>query len=188
MDPNDVRLSKTLAFILRHHPHYYELELDDDGWIDLDLLIAAIQIENKHFSHVSRADIERIIATSDKQRYEIVDDRIRAMYGHSVDLNFAYRATKPPPVLYHGTSGAALKIILTEGLKPMSRKFVHLSADAATARMVGQRKGGRLVILYVAATQAHTDGIAFYARNDDVWLADHVPAQYLTPGYPGVDE
>jgi putative RNA 2'-phosphotransferase len=180
LSPEDVRLSKTLAFILRHHPHYYELELAPGGWIGMADLLDALRRENQRFAAVTQADIERIINASDKQRYEIEGGRIRALYGHSVDAALAYTPGEPPTVLYHGTAAKVVPIIQNEGLKPMSRRYVHLSADEETARLVGQRKGGKLVLLYVAALQAHQNGIAFYYGNDDVWLADHVPPDYIT--------
>lgn len=180
LDKDDVRLSKTLALILRHHPHYYELELEPGGWIGLEALLDALRRENKHFIEVTRADIERIIARSDKKRYELDGDRIRAYYGHSVDTALSYEPTEPPAVLFHGTAAQAVAIIRREGLQPMSRRYVHLSVDKATASMVGQRKGGKVVLLYVAARQAYADGVKFYYGNDDVWLADHVPQQYIT--------
>jgi putative RNA 2'-phosphotransferase len=38
-------------------------------------------------------------------------------------------ASKPPAILYHGTSPSAAKNIMSEGLRPMNRQYVHLSTD-----------------------------------------------------------
>lgn len=46
----------------------------------------------------------------------------------------------PPAVLFHGTATASLPVILADGLRPMRRQYVHLSADRDTALSVGSRK------------------------------------------------
>jgi putative RNA 2'-phosphotransferase len=61
----------------------------------------------------------------------------------------------------------------------MGRQYVHLSTDVATARQVAGRKRGAPVILTVWAGEAHRAGVPFYLGNEQVWLADAVPARYL---------
>ena len=61
----------------------------------------------------------------------------------------------------------------------MGRQVVHLSTDVETARQVGLRHRGRLVVLAVDAAGAFHDGVHFYRGNKDTWLADAIPADYL---------
>lgn len=63
----------------------------------------------------------------------------------------------------------------------MGRHHVHLSPDAATARVVGARRG-RPVVLRVDATAMHAADHRFLVADNAVWLTDHVP-----PGYLDVD-
>ena len=63
---------------------------------------------------------------------------------------------------------------------PMGRQYVHLSVEVETARAVGQRKAAQPVILAVAAQAASRSGVALYAGNAMVWLADRVPAQFIS--------
>jgi putative RNA 2'-phosphotransferase len=95
-----------------------------------------------------------------------------------VEVELGYAAVMPPEVLYHGTAIQHQDSILREGLQKMSRHQVHLSADLATARTVGQRHG-RLVLFEVAAGALHRAGHAFYQADNGVWLTDAVPAKYL---------
>jgi putative RNA 2'-phosphotransferase len=60
----------------------------------------------------------------------------------------------------------------------MRRHHVHLSADTATARMVGARHGVPVVFLVDAAAMAR-DGFTFYRSTNGVWLVDRVPPGYL---------
>lgn len=180
MPEHDLKLSKILSVILRHNPEAFGLTLADGGWVLIDDLILAIQRQKPRYATLQRSDLEQLIVTSDKQRYEIQGDRIRAFYGHTVEVDVQYDAIEPPALLYHGTSHKTVPIILEEGLKPMRRQYVHLSADYQTARIVGQRQGGRVVVLQVDAGQAYADGIVFYQSHDAVWLVEAMPPQYLT--------
>lgn len=78
-----------------------------------------------------------------KVRFEIKDDKIRVMYGHSSSFipftKIQKIASKPPHSLYHGTSQFVVKNIMSEGFRLMNRHYVHLSTDKNTALQVGKR-------------------------------------------------
>ncbi len=179
MPLDDIALSKTIAHALRHAPWVYELELYDEGWVFLDSLVAALREKGGAWSELSRRHIEAMMATADKQRYELEGNRIRAVYGHSLPGRLARVPAAPPAMLYHGTPPRAAARILKEDLKPMGRQYAHLSVDRETAQQVGRRRAPAPVILQVASAAAHDAGVVFYAGNDKVWLADSVPAEFL---------
>ena len=85
---------------------------------------------------------------------------------------------EPPEFLYHGTADRFLESIMSQGLKPMSRLYVHLSRDAETAYKVGQRHG-KPVVLKVHTGQMARDGFQFYLSENGVWLTGKVDAKYL---------
>lgn len=85
------------------------------------------------------------------------------------------RAT-PPAILFHSTSHNAADAITRDGLKPISRQYVHLSVDRAAALEVGRRKSQVPVLFEIEARAAHDSGVAFYTGNEKVWFADFVPA------------
>ena len=172
-------LSRTISHALRHEPWLYELELDEEGWVPLDLLIEALRAERPAWATLTATDIERMIDQSEKKRHEMNDGRIRAFYGHSVPQRLQLAQEKPPAILYHGTAPATAETIRTEGLKPMGRQYVHLSADPETALKVGSRKAKEPVILKIASGLAHDEGTPFYHGNEMVWLADSVPAKFV---------
>ena len=177
MDYN--KLSKTVAHALRHEPWLYELEPDGDGWVHIDQLIDSLATDQPDWAILSPADLVQMIALSDKKRYEIRGDRIRAIYGHSIPGKIQHEVSIPPDILFHGTSPSILDKILKEGLLPMKRQYVHLSVTYEEAVMVGKRKSGKPVILRVLAGKANEAGVKFYKGNDKIWLADKVPAQFL---------
>lgn len=169
-------LSKRAAHALRHAPGEYGLALDAEGWVEIRLLAGSLG--------VTADTVEAVAATSSKNRFEVRDGLIRARYGHSVAERIAYQPIVPPDELFHGTSPAAAEIILTEGLLPRRRQYVHLSPDIATAREVGARKAPRPVILVVDALGAHAAGIVFYPGNEKTVLADHVPPRFIRKATP----
>ena len=172
-------LSKALSHALRHEPWVYELELDDEGWASLDTVIGVLRDQQEDWRNLSRMDVERMIESSAKRRHEIQASRIRALYGHSVPGKLRREPATPPAVLFHGTSAEAAPTIEREGLRPMSRQYVHLSVDLATALEVGRRKSRATVLFEIEARAAHDDGVAFYAGNEKVWLADLVPSRFM---------
>jgi len=176
---SDVALSKVVSHALRHEPSTYGLELDGAGWVPVTDLVHALHRRGTRWRHVDRAALEQMVESSAKRRYEIDGDRIRAMYGHSVAGRVEAVEAQPPPVLYHGTSPRAWESISVRGLLPMGRQYVHMSADGATAGEVGRRKSPTPVVLRVDAGAAHARGVRFWQGNDEVWLAQEVPAEYL---------
>ncbi|MFV2012748.1 MULTISPECIES: RNA 2'-phosphotransferase [unclassified Micromonospora] len=97
----------------------------------------------------------------------------------SVPIDLGLVALPPPERLYHGTTAAALDSIRATGLHRARRHHVHLSADTDTARRVGARRAGGVVILTVDAAAMARDGHLFYRSANGVWLTDAVPPRYL---------
>ncbi len=60
----------------------------------------------------------------------------------------------------------------------MKRHHVHLSPDAATAAMVGARRGKPVVLTVRAAVLAAT-GQPFFLTANRVWLTSCVSPEYL---------
>lgn len=168
-----IRLSKRLSYVLRHAPESVGLALDDAGWVSVDALLAALAASG---TETSRDVLAQVVAESDKQRFALSDDgtRIRARQGHSVSVALGYAPATPPDLLYHGTVARFLDAIRTQGLHPRGRHHVHLSADIATARQVGQRRGTP-VVLTVDAAKMVLDGHELYRTDNGVWLVATVP-------------
>lgn len=171
------RLSKRLSLVLRHDPASVGLTLDPAGWVRVDDLLEALRTADVD---VSRAALDEVVRTSDKQRFAFdgTGTRIRAQQGHSVPVDLGLDPEDPPAVLWHGTVDRFLGAILAEGLAPRQRHHVHLSPDVATARVVGARRGAPVLLRVDAAAMA-ADGHVFRCSGNGVWLVDAVPPRYL---------
>jgi putative RNA 2'-phosphotransferase len=173
-----VRISKYLSKHLRHQPERLGLELLPGGWIEVEKLLAAA---SAHGFEISLADLQQVVATNDKQRFAFNDsgDLIRANQGHSIEIDLQLLVQAPPDTLYHGTHVKAVAAILASGLQKMSRHHVHLTTDLNMAFKVGGRRG-ESVILAINTPAMVTADYRFYRTENDVWLVDAVPPEYLT--------
>ncbi|MFW8626827.1 RNA 2'-phosphotransferase, partial [Deinococcus sp. ME38] len=115
----DHALSRRLSYLLRHAPHEAGLTLAPGGWVPLTPLLAHL--------NVTRAQVEAVVSGSDKQRFALRGDHIRANQGHSVPVDLQLEPATPPARLFHGTHAGALSAIREGGLRPMNRHHVHLS-------------------------------------------------------------
>ena len=176
---NYVRLSKTISHALRHAPWLYELELDEEGWTPVADLLAGLRRHRRVWRDLTEEDLRAMMARPGKKRFDIQGGKIRALYGHSIEMKIEKEPATPPRRLFHGTAPKTAAVIRREGLKPMNRQYVHLSADEETAREVGRRKAPNPVTLIVRAAEARAAGICFYHGNEMVWLADHVPPEFI---------
>ena len=172
-------LSRTIAYALRHHPEAFDLELDEHGWTAIADLLSAMGRHQPQWHGMGRQDIEKVISSNRKKRFEIDGDRIRALYGHSVGREIQLQAGEPPEHLLHGTTPEALDKIRATGLQSMQRQYVHLSPDHRTARLVALRRTRTPMIITVLSGQAARSGTKFYPRIDEVWLTDGLPHEFL---------
>ncbi len=151
--------------------------LDSAGWVGVDELLRAFS--QKH-DPMSRGELEDIVRGNDKARFAFSDDgkRIRALQGHSLDVELEYEPREPPDLLFHGTVASRLASIRERGLERGRRHDVHLSTSAEVAEGVGERRG-RPVVLEVDAARMADAGHAFRCTPNGVWLTEHVPAVFI---------
>lgn len=139
------KLSLFISLVLRHKPYVAGISLDDHGWANVADLLNGI---NDTGRKIDMNILEEIVRIDSKQRYSFNNDKtlIRANQGHSVPVDVELEERKPPQYLYHGTVERFLDAIMTDGLKSMSRLYVHLSKDEETAVKVGKRHGNPVVL------------------------------------------
>lgn len=167
--------SKYLALLLRHQPEKANIPLDKNGWAPVREILKAV--------NVSFDELAYLVSTDDKQRYAFNEDKtmIRANQGHSIRVAVDMDEFTPKlgDVLYHGTVDRFIVPILLEGLKPMSRQYVHLSGDKLTAIKVGARRG-EPVMLEIDAFGLMLAGIKIYKSLNGVYQVSHVPPELIT--------
>ncbi|SDQ44696.1 putative RNA 2'-phosphotransferase [Chryseobacterium soldanellicola] len=172
------KTSKFLSYVLRHHPELINLNLDENGWANVDELITKSTNDTQSFTF---EELNEIVQTNDKKRFIFNEDktRIRANQGHSIGIDLALKPQQPPEFLYHGTAQNNIESILEKGIEKRSRQHVHLSQDKETAIKVGMRHG-KPIILTIKTGKMFEEGIEFYLSENEVWLTDYVDAKYIS--------
>jgi putative RNA 2'-phosphotransferase len=169
-----IALSKLMTYILRHRPDEFGLVLDQDGFVPLKELQQAIS-EEEGWSYVRTSHITEVAYSSDREHFEITDDRIRYAL-HTI----CYKAALPPPTLYHGTRRRAYPHILQRGLDPGEKKFVTLTAEPQLAMRIGRRRDPDPILMEIQAQRAGDVGITFYHANPLIYLTEYIPPAYLS--------
>lgn len=161
--------SKKISYILRHRISEGFLP---GGWLAVNTILEEVGI--------TMDELEDIVAQNDKGRYQLSEDKtlIRALYGHSVQVDLEYIPSQAPTVLYHGTAVKNYESILDSGIVSRNRQFVHLSEDIQTAVSVGQRHGNP-VVLQIDTKRMSEDGCIFYNPKNGIWLTEYVLPQYI---------
>jgi putative RNA 2'-phosphotransferase len=168
-----VKVSKYMSYLLRHNPE--NLKMDRHGFVRLNELVKKLE---ERFQ-VNKKFILEIVEKSNRKRFQIVDDKIRALYGHTIPVELELEEDKAVRLLYHGTTPDAAPKILKGGLRSMRRKWVHLSPTVKIAEEVGLRRTQKPVILEIDAEAARKNGVRFYKASDRVYLCANLPPKYI---------
>jgi putative RNA 2'-phosphotransferase len=174
------KFSVYLSGVLRHFPEKIGINLNIQGWVEITTLLEKMSMDGHP---LTRDELLQIVSTDGKSRYSLsgegMHQMIRCNQGHSTSqVNLDFTAAEPPAKLYHGTATKNVSEINKMGIIPMSRHYVHLSDNLATASQVGSRHG-ELHIYEIDAQRMSENGHVFYLSDNNVWLVDCVPYEYL---------
>lgn len=160
--------SRRLAYLLRHSdlPNH-------KGWVSVDEVLHELRIT----LHI----LKLIVKEDTKGRFEFSEEEssVRAMYGHSINVDLGLKPTVPPTALYHGTAEKYLNSIMQEGLRPRKRNFVHLSETIGLAMQVGSRHGHPNVLSVDTEAMIRT-GYNFYKAQNGIWLTGEILPKFLS--------
>ena len=74
MNKRLTKISKYLSFVLRHNPEAIGMQLDPEGWLNIDELI---KNANAHGKSITLAQLHEVVASSDEKRFTLSDDEMR---------------------------------------------------------------------------------------------------------------
>ena len=171
-------LSKRLSGILRHFPEKYGVHLDRHGWASIKEVVDGLK-KDSMFEWVEEWHVIGIAMYDEKGRFEIKNDKIRARYGHSIQVHIEPIDLKVPEILYHGTTAERLKNILKQGLKPMKRVMVHLTNSFDTAVETGKRHGKNIVVLEISSKCLEEKGYSILHQSKYIYTVEHVPPECI---------
>jgi putative RNA 2'-phosphotransferase len=169
------RISKLLSLILRHRPDEFGLNIDEYGFISLKEVVDVLL---ERYDEATDEAVRDLVADKSQHRFEIVDERIRALYGHSFFVEMDGDVMDPPEKLYMGTTAKAGIPMEADGIRPVDRSYLHLSTsyDSAESR---SRQVGTPCVVEILAKKAHESGIEFYQRGEVV-LTRQIPSEFVS--------
>jgi len=170
------RLGRFISGALRHFPDDLGLMMDQQGWVDINLLC---DIMKRRYRWTTQERLMALVESDVKGRYETDGSDIRARYGHSVDVELDYPENELL-YLYYGVSQEEVDMLLENGIHPIRQRYVHLSTSYEKANEAASVHSENPIILEIDAEAAQQDGISIMSVNDDIVLADCIPAGYLS--------
>ncbi|MFZ2411557.1 MAG: RNA 2'-phosphotransferase [Candidatus Methanoperedens sp.] len=174
-DEQTERLGRFISGALRHFPDDLGLAMNQHGWVDVDVLVDTMRTRYKWSN---KEKLFSIIESDEKGRYELKGNKIRARYGHSVDIDLDYIENTLPEI-YYGASREEVDILLEKGIKPIKQRYVHLSTSVEKATDVAKIHTEDPVLLVINAEEAQNDGVSILSATENIVLADEIPAQYI---------
>lgn len=174
------QLGRILAGVLRHFPERFSLTLDEHGWVEMRALVEAIRQKRSQFHWLRPHHICALAATDPKGRYQVDGERVRATYGHSIDVDLDLPTDNIPDELYYPATEEEMPILLETGLKPSDRKHVHLSLTPENAADAGSHRTEKPVILKVNSRAAVEGGVVIKRAGKTVFITKEIPPEYLS--------
>ena len=168
-DLDPIRVSKTMAFLLRHRPEVGDLALDDAGWVSLDALVEAVSRLLNHEVAVTR--VRTLVVEAQIRRFEIVEGRIRAL-----DRSGGHPRATPPDIVYHACTDKQEHRYRELGFVTAGEnRSIYLSNNESQAWRAAHRMGGSPRVLYVDTARGRRHGVRFYRnRRNGLYLANSI--------------
>lgn len=176
-------LSSSMVGLLRHNEKD-ALEIDGSGWAEVGAVVAAVASRTSvvRSGHPFDRDVLfRIVRDDAKGRFEIdpAGTRIRAVSGHSIDVDLGLEPYVPTGPLWFGTVVDHKERIAREGMTGSAKRKVRLLEDREAAEAVAVSRGcGGPMVLEIDAPALAAAGLAF-GRN----TAGEILVDRFGPGY-----
>jgi putative RNA 2'-phosphotransferase len=168
-------VGRILAGILRHFPEKFDLDMDLNGWVDVRDAAEEIRRRKRNLHWLRVHHLRSIAETDPKGRYQVESNRIRATYGHSVDVELDHPSHDVPPSLFYPSTPEEIDILLENGITPTDRRYVHLSKTYQDAFTAGIHRTEDPIILEIDAAAALLA---------DVYIGQAGPTVFVTRGVP----
>ena len=175
-------ITKNLSRVLRHNPDDV-LEIDPHGFASIDSVLDHLNKLKIFGGHLQLVHIDEALHDPHKTRFGLSDDglRIRALSGHSIDVDLGYTKYYPAGPLYFGTTEAAQSIIEEHGLSLTKKRYNRLVDTYERALEIAEaRPFGRPMIVEVDAVALANDGYEFFQTDTDEILCRMFDKKYIS--------
>lgn len=168
-------VGRILAGVLRHFPEKFDLDMDLNGWVDIRDVSEEIRRRKRNLHWLRVHHLKAIANTDPKGRYQVETNRIRATYGHSVDVELDHSTAGVPNSLFYPATQEEVDVLLENGITPTDRRYVHLSLTYQDAYNAGVYRTEDPQIIEVDSAAALLA---------DVYIGKAAPTVFVTRGVP----
>ncbi|CAL1715165.1 unnamed protein product [Somion occarium] len=195
-DPDEVRMSKTLSWVLRHGAKSEGLFMRPDGYVRVHDLLSLPKFQGMDFEK-----IQKIVEADAKQRYGLLFQSdpssqdateiwwIRASQGHSLnDVELDLKPINsvddiPTRTAVHGTNRKAWETIRTKGLSKMRRNHIHLAQGVPGSGVISGMRQSAQILIHVDVQAAIDAGLKFFMSDNGVILTSGNERGILEPRF-----
>lgn len=174
-DGKEEKLGRFVSGTLRHFPASVGVEMDKCGWVNLNTFC---EVMKKRYNWMRKEYLYALVESDEKGRYEVHDSKIRARYGHSVNIDLDYPESNFS-YLYYGASPEEVDVLLENGIFPIKQRYIHLSTSYEKAAEVALIHTENPVIIQIDALRAQEEGISLKLATDYIVLAEKISPEYL---------
>ncbi|KAF8552874.1 hypothetical protein OG21DRAFT_1415320 [Imleria badia] len=182
-DSPEIRISKSLSWLLRHGAEKAGLNIRQDGYTKVSDVLS-----KPMFRDVTFTQLQDIVKRDQKSRYHLLFEPqtsesagtdvwwIRANQGHSMkniepELQPILSASEIPMAV-HGTTRKAWQLIATQGLSKMTRNHIHLAQNVPGSGVISGMRNSSQILIFVNVQKALDAGIKFYLSANGVVLTE----------------
>ncbi|KIJ65199.1 hypothetical protein HYDPIDRAFT_111098 [Hydnomerulius pinastri MD-312] len=193
-DSPEVRLSKSLSWLLRHGADKSGLHIRPDGYAKVSEVLS-----NPMLRDVTFLDLQEIVKRDQKSRYNLLFEPqtsessgsdvwwIRANQGHSMkDIKLELEpitSASDIPMAVHGTTRKAWDLIATQGLSKMTRNHIHLAQGVPGNNVLSGMRKSSQILIFIDVQKALHAGIKLYLSTNGVVLTEGNADGYLSPEF-----
>ncbi|KAJ3565219.1 hypothetical protein NP233_g7769 [Leucocoprinus birnbaumii] len=207
-DSPEVRISKTLSWILRHGAASEGIAMRPDGFVKVDDILKNSRIQT---FNLTLSQLKDIVRDNAKQRYTLIFETadgtsvgyaavegdgpeggvwwIKANQGHSISTvkvemkPILSSEDIPSRLAVHGTSRSAWNAIRIEGLSKMGRNHIHLAQGVGGDNVISGMRKSSQILIFIDVQKAIDTGIKFELSDNGVVLTEGNEEGYLKPDY-----
>lgn len=183
-------LEKLLRYILGVRPDEFGLHPDENGFVPMKSLLAALHDEDG-YRGAREGQITMLANQPGGQSpFEIEGPAIRLKPALASLPPEAPEAAQLPKLLHLALKPAAWAVISERGLYPKTGEtLVRLWTEKDLAEKIGRRAGPDPALITIRALAARQEGAAFTPYSELLWLTTEVPAKFLSgPPVPPKEE
>jgi len=174
-------LARMLTYVLCHRPDEFGLVLDDEGYVAVKALLAALAAE-PGWGHVRRHHLEQLTALMQPPRFEVAGGRFRALNPAPAQLRRP--VGEVPGLLYIAVPPKVHEVVFESGLKAPAGQELLLAESPEAALKFGRRRSPEPVLVTIQARAAAGEGVTFQRYGEAFYLASEVPRRFLNLAPP----